>query len=86
MKFYNKILLFTAFFLLHHYATYSQGCIAIRACGGSLGTAPNLAKGDFAVQTNYRYFKSFRHFRGDHEEAERVEAGTIINKSHFGHF
>lgn len=41
-------------------------------------------KGEFLLGANYRYFKSYRHFRGDHEEVERVENGTeVINKSHF---
>lgn len=31
---------------------------------------------------NYRYFKSFRHFRGDHEETERLDMNTeVINWS-----
>jgi len=40
--------------------------------------------GEFNFQTGFRYFKSFRHFRGDHEETNRVEEGTnVINHSHF---
>lgn len=32
---------------------------------------------------NYRYFRSFRHFRGDHEEKERLEQNTeVINWTH----
>jgi len=40
--------------------------------------------GEFNIQMGYRYFKSFRHFRGDHEETHRVEEGTeVINHSNF---
>lgn len=66
---------------------FGQGCVAIRgnaACGGSLGNSLNLNKGEFNVQLGFRYFKSFRHFRGDVEEYNRIEDGTeVINKSAF---
>lgn len=67
---------------------YSQGCVAIRGFSGtganSLQGNFNLQKGDLFLQNGYRYFKSFRHFRGDHEEAYRLEQGTeVINHSHF---
>lgn len=65
---------------------YSQGCVAIRgmsSCEGS-GSSFALRKGEFMTLGNYRYFKSYKHFRGDHEETERVEMGTnVINHSHF---
>lgn len=55
------------------------------ACGSS-GHGNNLGilnRGDWQLSTNYQYFKSFRHFRGDHEEANRVADGTeVINHSH----
>lgn len=66
----------------------AQGCVAIRNMGCSGNTVGGSAAGflqkkDFQFFTNYRYFKSFRHFRGDHEEAERVENNTeVINKAH----
>ncbi|MEQ9232118.1 MAG: transporter [Cyclobacteriaceae bacterium] len=63
--------------------SYAQGCVAIRgmACGGA---NVNLMKGEFLVQPNFRYFRSFRHFRGDHEEKNRIEDGTqVINDSYF---
>lgn len=65
----------------------AQGCVAIRgnsSCSGNFGNSANLMGGEFNIQTGYRYFKSFRHFRGDHEEANRVEDGTqVINHSNF---
>ena len=63
----------------------AQGCVAIRQMGGC-GTASAssfLDKGQLQASFNYRYFRSFRHFRGNHEEPERVEMGTeVINITH----
>ena len=68
--------------------SYSQGCVAARGmatCSGSgIGTTLNLQKGEVNLLAGYRYFESFRHFRGDHEEPQRVEQGTqVINWSTF---
>ncbi|WP_232830140.1 transporter [Lewinella sp. IMCC34191] len=72
-------------FFPHH--LLSQGCVAIRggsACSGALGASLNLTRGEFNVQAGYRHFKSFRHFRGSEEEANRLLEGTeVINKSSF---
>jgi hypothetical protein len=74
-------------FIIATYNLSAQGCVAIRgnsSCNSNLGSSANLMGGEFNFQTGYRYFKSFRHFRGDHEEANRVEDGTeVINHSHF---
>lgn len=60
----------------------AQGCVAIRPSGscsmylGSGGTPTN----GWQFGANYRYFKSFRHFRGDEEQTERLEEHTeVIN-------
>ncbi len=78
-------LLASAFLLLLVSESYSQGCVAIRQMGGC-GAASNnslLNKGQWQANLNYRYFRSFRHFRGDHEEVERVELGTeVVNIAH----
>ena len=61
----------------------AQGCVAIRGfsgCTGNVGGGAMLAKGDLLLGTNFRYFQSFRHFRGDHEETHRVEEGTQVIK------
>lgn len=64
---------------------HAQGCVAIRhfSCGGtSLQTAAMLP-GDLTIGTSYRYFRSFRHFRGTHEEPDRVANSTeVVNYSH----
>ncbi|MEQ8472788.1 MAG: transporter [Marinoscillum sp.] len=64
---------------------YSQGCVAIRsACGANVGGGVFLEKNQWQAGTNFRYFRSYRHFRGKHEETERVENGTeVINNSAF---
>jgi hypothetical protein len=66
---------------------HAQGCVAIRGnstCGASSGNSLNLKKGELNAQMGFRYFKSFRHFRGDEQEKNRVEDGTeVINKSSF---
>ena len=64
----------------------AQGCVAIRSClgAGNIGSGAALMQGEFEAGTNFRYFKSFRHFRGSHEETHRVQEGTqVINRSHF---
>lgn len=65
----------------------AQGCVAIRSqsCAGNIVTGSNQAafmgSGDILGSIGYRYFRSFRHFRGSHEEAHRIEEGSeVINK------
>jgi hypothetical protein len=66
--------------------TYAQGCVAIRhfsSCVGSSLESNLLRQGDVQLGMNYRYFKSFRHFRGTEEEPDRVANNTeVINHSH----
>ncbi|WP_194777257.1 hypothetical protein [Pararhodonellum marinum] len=64
----------------------AQGCVAIRqfsGIGNAVGQGNILEKGEWNVSANYRYFKSFRHFRGREEEPYRIENNTeVINWSH----
>lgn len=64
----------------------AQGCVAIRhfsSCFGANPQANVLGRGNLMLGTNYRYFKSFRHFRGTEEEPDRVSNETeVINHSH----
>ena len=67
-----------------------QGCIASRGTGMCLvHTGLHLGEdlppeSGFQVSAAYRYFQSDRHFRGDHEEANRQEEGSqVINNSNF---
>jgi len=63
----------------------AQGCVAIRGfggCGVAGGTGLALAPGQWQVGTNYRYFKSFRHFKSDEEQFDRmVKQNQVINYS-----
>jgi hypothetical protein len=65
---------------------FAQGCVAIRqfsGIGNAVGQGNILERGEWNISTNYRYFKSFRHFRGTHEEPARVENNTeVINWTH----
>lgn len=76
-------LLFSVLFSLN---SYSQGCVAIRpmSCSSTNANSLNiLEKGALQFSTNYQYFKSFRHFRGSHQEKERIENNTQVeNFSH----
>lgn len=64
----------------------AQGCVAIRhfsSCSGSHPESSILGKGDVMLSSNYRYFKSFRHYRGTQEEPDRLANQTeVINHSH----
>jgi hypothetical protein len=81
------ILTFLAFFLvaLLHVNVYAQGCVAIRhfSCGGNNLSVALMNPGDLTVGANYRYFRSFRHFRGREENPDRVANNTeVINHAH----
>lgn len=83
----NYILFLLPFSLLIiPHTTYAQGCVAIRHFSSSMGNELEgnlLRKGDFQAGMNYRYFKSFRHFKGTEEEPDRVSNNTeVINYSH----
>ena len=79
-------ILFLLFTLVFVSNALAQGCVAIRhfsTCAGNNLESNLLLPGDIQVGTNYRYFKSFRHFRGTEEEPDRVANGSeVINHSH----
>ncbi len=64
----------------------AQGCVAIRhfsSCGSVAGQNHMLSSGDWTISSNYRYFRSFRHFRGTEEEPDRVANNTeVVNLAH----
>ena len=63
----------------------AQGCVAVRGfggCGVAGGSGLALAPKQWQVGANYRYFKSFRHFKGDEEQYDRLVKQTqVINYS-----
>ena len=82
----NKIPLLFLFIILSASYLNAQGCVAIRHFSSCVGNSLEnnvLNKGDIQLGMNYRYFKSFRHFRGTEEEPDRVTNNTeVINNSH----
>ncbi|MCC6816364.1 MAG: hypothetical protein IT267_08135 [Saprospiraceae bacterium] len=57
----------------------AQGCIAIRnPISSCTGTNLSTTGSGWQISASYRYFKSFRHYRGKEEEEERVELGTDV--------
>lgn len=68
-------------------AVYGQGCVAVRpmSCASSeyINTVGITNKGQWQISSSYRYFRSFRHFRGENEEPNRVAEGTeVVNLTH----
>ena len=63
-----------------------QGCVALKTAGAvctKSDAGSHAESKGWALNTNYRYYKSFRHYREKHEEKERVEKGTDVrNFSH----
>jgi hypothetical protein len=61
----------------------AQGCVAIRSAGGMCmanHTGEDHSAAKWTLNVNTRYFKSYKHFRGLHEEKQRVENNTeVIN-------
>ncbi|HZF65275.1 MAG TPA: hypothetical protein VEZ55_12345 [Chitinophagaceae bacterium] len=78
-----KLLLTILCLLTIQLIAQSQGCVAIRSAGGMCmaGHANDHAtESKWLLNVNTRYFKSFRHFRGEHEEKQRVAQNTeVIN-------
>lgn len=78
----KNIILFLGMSLFVNEA-FAQGCVAIRSNGGVCTMEHPM--GDTTVKSwqlnsAYRYFKSFRHFRGRHEEPQRlIENTEVIN-------
>lgn len=80
----NRCLLagFTLLSFLAPQELFAQGCVAIRHFSSCSSGAHSvlLQKGQWQASSNYRYFKSFRHFRGKEEEPDRVANNTeVIN-------
>ncbi len=66
------------------YKVAAQGCVAIRSTGNMCMMAhpdsTNHLANKWVLATNFRYFKSFRHFSGTEENKARLQQGTeVIN-------
>ena len=75
-KIFCLIIIFTAIYN----QTNAQGCVAIRNTGAvcSKPGDPGTTEEGWQLNAAYRYYKSFRHYRGKHEEKERVENGSDV--------
>ena len=69
--------------------TSAQGCVAVRHMSCAAPVGANSAdffkqrSGHWQINAGYRYFRSFRHYKGDAEQHERLEQNTeVINVSH----
>jgi hypothetical protein len=75
-------ILFIAVFIVNY--ANAQGCVAVRSTGAFCTKQDAMtadAKG-WQLNLGYRYFRSFRHFRGDEPQKERQEEHTeVINWS-----
>ena len=82
MKYKLLLLLITIAFL--NTKSTAQGCVAIRSTGSSCTLQePHDDHTKWQFNANYRYFKSFRHFKGKEEQKERlVQETEVINYSH----
>lgn len=77
MKKYSILLLIWLSFFSSR--SFAQGCIAVRNLTPGVSGAYN-EPGTWQFSTNYRYFKSYKHFVGTDEQTQRVQQGTnVIN-------
>ncbi|MEY4709523.1 MAG: hypothetical protein RLZZ512_1426 [Bacteroidota bacterium] len=80
-----KRIIFGVAILLLINSSQGQGCVAARGfggCGVAGGSSLALLPKQWQVGANYRYFKSFRHFKGDEEQYDRLVKQTqVINYS-----
>ncbi|MEP7196316.1 MAG: hypothetical protein ABI851_07325 [Saprospiraceae bacterium] len=77
-----KKLIFTLLTVFSFLITDSnaQGCVAIRNGGASCTHEfdVNDSQDSWKLNLSYRYFKSYKHFKGDEEQVERVELGSDV--------
>jgi hypothetical protein len=81
MKKYIYLLLSICMLVAFTHTTRAQGCVAVKNMSScAMNWDDNNTGGAWQFSLNYRYFRSYKHFRGRHEEKERVEQGTqVIN-------
>lgn len=79
----RKLFIFAALIFLVYIKAGAQGCVAIRSTGSSCSIEKPGDPYKWQFNMNYRYFKSFRHFKGKDEQEERLEQDTDVrNYSH----
>jgi len=73
------------FLLITNTDIFAQGCVAIRSTGGisTMDEHPDSTNSNayWLINSNSRYYKSFRHFVGKQEQFQRTEMhNNVINK------
>ena len=77
----KKLLIILVILFIANLRSNAQGCVALKSNGAvcTKNDAIHQSPGkSWQLNMNYRYFKSFRHFREKEEEKERVENGTDV--------
>lgn len=89
MNLFLKSICAIAFLVLINYTNVNaQGCVAIRSTGGlcTMDEHPDsasAAEGSWLLNSNSRYFRSYKHFVGTKEQKQRIALGTnVINHSY----
>jgi hypothetical protein len=87
LKFYVIIISAAALFLTVSDAN-AQGCVAVKNMSSCPLSYDSLSSGKgLQLSLNYRYFRSYKHFVGNHEETHRVKEGTqVINNDNSVNF
>jgi hypothetical protein len=87
LKLYVLIVFAAALFLNLSNAN-AQGCVAVKNMSSCPLSYDSLSSGKgLQFSLNYRYFRSYKHFVGNHEETHRVEEGTeVINNDNSVNF
>jgi hypothetical protein len=80
----KQLIILSTIACLFSLTSRSQGCVALRGTGTNCNiSSQNTAPGQWQVSMGYRYFKSFRHFKGKEEQKERLKLGNeVINYQH----
>ncbi len=62
----------------------AQGCVAIRSTGSSCSIQkPHEDSSKWQFSANYRYYRSYKHFKGKDEQKQRqVDGNEVINYAH----
>lgn len=56
-----------------------QGCVAVRNMASPCSiTFDSMQSSSWQLSANFRYFHSYKHFKGSEEQKERVEQGTQV--------
>ncbi len=85
MKLARTITILTILLVGNFNLCNAQGCVAIRHFSCAIGNTLEsnaYSAGELRAGMNYRFFESFRHFRGTEEEPDRVSNNTeVVNYS-----